>query len=260
MLTHTYSHTKLVASFAGFAPVSSPAISVAVVIDTPTAGGEVSHYGGATSAPVFAEVAQQVLEYLGVPHDQPLTTKKKEPVVLEADSASSPLDAEGLSAMFSEVNNLPADDPLRAAANNGPGVVAKSAASVVAEDVEPVEVYRPHPPLPSRSGSVLNLLPDKVLTAFKASGGTSSTMPDAWAGLTEPLRAALVTSAPVRGRGKGTVVVDSTRRVEVPSFNGVGLRTALEAAASVGLRVEPVGKWVGTGAGTGGGDDGSSRD
>src|SRR3984957_11538510 len=62
--THTYSHTKLVASFAGFAPVSNPAISVAVVIDTPTAGGEVQHYGAATSAPVFAEVAQQVLEYL----------------------------------------------------------------------------------------------------------------------------------------------------------------------------------------------------
>ena len=38
-VTHTYSQTKLVASFAGFAPVSNPAISVAVVIDTPTVGG-----------------------------------------------------------------------------------------------------------------------------------------------------------------------------------------------------------------------------
>ncbi len=72
--THTYSHTKLVASFAGFAPVSNPAISVTVVIDTPTVGP--SKYGAAVSAPVFAEVAQQVLEYLGVPHDQPLKTKK----------------------------------------------------------------------------------------------------------------------------------------------------------------------------------------
>ncbi len=57
--THTYSHTKLVASFAGFAPVSSPAISVTVVIDTPTVG---SLYGTAVSAPVFREVAQEVLE------------------------------------------------------------------------------------------------------------------------------------------------------------------------------------------------------
>ena len=73
-VTHTYSHTKLVASFAGFAPVSNPAISIAVVIDTPTVG---TRYGAETSAPVFAQVAQQVLEYLGVPHDQPLKTKKE---------------------------------------------------------------------------------------------------------------------------------------------------------------------------------------
>src|SRR5579859_2303735 len=72
--THTYSHTKLVASFAGFAPVSNPAIAVTVVIDTPTVG---TRYGAETSAPVFADVAQQVLEYLGVPHDQPLKTKKE---------------------------------------------------------------------------------------------------------------------------------------------------------------------------------------
>ena len=56
------------------APVSNPAITVAVVIDTPTVG---SGYGGAVSAPVFAQVAQEVLEYLGVPHDQPLKTKKE---------------------------------------------------------------------------------------------------------------------------------------------------------------------------------------
>ena len=54
--THTYSHTQLVASFAGMAPVSNPAITVAVVIDTPTVG---SLYGAAVSAPVFAQVAQE---------------------------------------------------------------------------------------------------------------------------------------------------------------------------------------------------------
>ena len=73
-VTHTYSHTKLVASFAGFAPVSSPAISIAVVIDTPTVG---SGYGCGDVAPVFQVVAQQVLEYLGVPHDQPMKTSKE---------------------------------------------------------------------------------------------------------------------------------------------------------------------------------------
>ena len=61
-----YSKTMHVASFAGIAPVNNPVISVAVIIDTPKGA---SYYGAAVSAPVFAEVAQQVLEYLGVPHD-----------------------------------------------------------------------------------------------------------------------------------------------------------------------------------------------
>jgi cell division protein FtsI (penicillin-binding protein 3) len=64
----SYSHKKLVASFAGFAPVSAPAISVTVVIDTPTVG---NLHGSSVSAPVFREVAQEVLEYLNVPHDRP---------------------------------------------------------------------------------------------------------------------------------------------------------------------------------------------
>lgn len=165
--THTYSHTKLVASFAGFAPVSNPAISVAVVIDTPTAGGEAAHYGGAASAPVFAEVAQQVLEYLGVPHDQPLKTKKE---MLEAkvdvpDDAPEESTAD-LTAMFDDVNSLPADDPLR--------TPASAAASDTAAEVQPV----PSKIVP-KSSSILNLLPAKVLAAFAAHGGTSSAMPDA---------------------------------------------------------------------------------
>src|ERR1039458_236286 len=67
--THTYSHTNLVASFAGFAPVSSPAISIAVVIDNPTVG---SRYGATVSAPVFRALAQEVLEYRSEEHTSEL--------------------------------------------------------------------------------------------------------------------------------------------------------------------------------------------
>ncbi len=114
--TRTYSHTKLVASFAGFAPVSNPAISVAVVIDTPTVG---SRYGAETSAPVFAEVAQQVLEYLGVPHDQPLKAKKDLVASTKSEELEGPPEENGadLNEMFADVNSLPADDPLRTPAN-----------------------------------------------------------------------------------------------------------------------------------------------
>ena len=49
-----------------------------------------SYYGAAVSAPVFQEVAQQVLEYLGVPHDievrAPATKKSAETDIAEDDS------------------------------------------------------------------------------------------------------------------------------------------------------------------------------
>src|SRR5271156_2482982 len=127
--THTYSHTKLVASFAGFAPVSAPAVSIAVVIDTPTIG---SFYGAAVSAPVFHDVAQQVLEYLGVPHDQPLKTKKELQIAQKEAVDDSPADSTAdLSAMFDDVNSLPADDPLRAPANAAAADVAPNEKPVV---------------------------------------------------------------------------------------------------------------------------------
>jgi cell division protein FtsI (penicillin-binding protein 3) len=63
--TGTYSRTKFVSSFAGFAPVRNPAVTVVVIIDSPV--GE--RGGGKIAGPVFARVAQQVLAYLNVPHD-----------------------------------------------------------------------------------------------------------------------------------------------------------------------------------------------
>jgi cell division protein FtsI (penicillin-binding protein 3) len=63
--THAYSKTDYVASFVGFAPVNNPAITIAVILDTPHG----LHQGGQVSAPVFKRVAEQVLAYYGVPHD-----------------------------------------------------------------------------------------------------------------------------------------------------------------------------------------------
>jgi cell division protein FtsI (penicillin-binding protein 3) len=226
--THTYSHTKLVASFAGFAPVSNPAISVAVVIDTPTAGSEVQHYGGAASAPVFAEVAQQVLEYLGVPHDQPLKTKKELQVAAQDLADDSPSESTAdLNAMFDDVNSLPADDPLRAAANGG----AAEGAANERPMASPAKVT-------NKSAGILSLLPAKVLTAFQANRGTSSEN----VGDEASTRLAPVPIAPaVEVKDKGSVVVDAGLRVPVPSFEGAGLRSVVERADSVGLRVQAVG-------------------
>jgi cell division protein FtsI (penicillin-binding protein 3) len=236
-VTHTYSHTKLVASFAGFAPVSSPAISVAVVIDTPTVG---SGYGAETSAPVFQVVAQQVLEYLGVPHDQPLKTGKQ---LIAAASEGLPNDAPSehagdLNAMFDEINNLPADDPLRASSSAATDANATRAAA--ATNVAGAPAPSPQAAGATRTTRILGLLPAKVLAAFNANGGTNSAMPDAASGASASLRAPSV-APQVQPRANGSVVVDAGARVAVPSFTGSALRNVVETAAGLGLRVEPVG-------------------
>jgi len=64
-----YAADKYLSSFVGFAPVSSPRLVVAVMLDEPSAG---QYYGGAVAAPVFAQVIQGALRMMGVPHDGPL--------------------------------------------------------------------------------------------------------------------------------------------------------------------------------------------
>jgi cell division protein FtsI (penicillin-binding protein 3) len=232
--THTYSHTKLVASFAGFAPVSSPAISVAVVIDTPTVGA--SRYGGAVSAPVFAAVAQQVLEYLGVPHDQPLKTKKELLVAQKDVVEDAPSDnTADLNAMFDDVNSLPADDPLRSPAN----AAAASSAAANFADKDERAVQATAPKVAARTVGPLNLLPAKIVAAFQAAGGTGSKMPDG--GEISAQSAGPSVAPPVQVKDKGAVVVDAGLRVPVPSFDGAGLRGVVEKAGEAGLRVQAVG-------------------
>ncbi len=111
--THTYSKTKYIASFAGFAPVNDPAIAIVVVMDSPQYS---MHYGTQASAPVFHELAQEILEYLRVPHDEPLKSTQEVAAIEKAPVADdAPEEHLGdLSEMFAEINQLPADDPLRA--------------------------------------------------------------------------------------------------------------------------------------------------
>jgi cell division protein FtsI/penicillin-binding protein 2 len=61
----TYSETKFVASFIGFAPAQDPRLLVAVVVDEPQ--GEI--YGGSVAAPTFGKIAAFALPYLGVPQE-----------------------------------------------------------------------------------------------------------------------------------------------------------------------------------------------
>ena len=218
-VTHTYSHTRTVASFAGIAPVNNPAISVAVVIDDPTVG---TRYGSETSAPVFAEVAQEVLEYLGVPHDQPLKAVKPGSAPKLEIAGDAPSENPGdLNALYEEINSLPADDPLR----------QKSDAALVATTAEAA----PATPVSVEKKGIFAALPEKMLKAFREHGG-SSIMTDETAEL-KPM------PKPVTDRFQrpdGAVVVDASTKVAVPVLEG-GLRSVIQQAGSAGLRVQPVG-------------------
>jgi cell division protein FtsI (penicillin-binding protein 3) len=233
--THTYSKTKYVASFTGMAPVSNPAITVAVVIDSPSAGG--SYYGGAVSAPVFQQVAQQVLEYLGVPYDQPLKTTKPSRDAAPRESADdAPSENVGdLNAMFDQANNLPTDDPLRA--SFAPGMeVTQSADKAAAVAAGPKQAANA-----AKSASAPDWQPAKTVAEFDAGFGNSAANADGRA-------AASLHAPPVapesQARANGSVVVDAGHRVAVPSFTGSALRGVVETAAGVGLRVEPVGSGI----------------
>ncbi len=63
--TKRYSRTKYIASFVGFAPVNDPAVVIIVVIDEPAG----AYHGGDVAAPVFRQIAEQILPEMGVMPD-----------------------------------------------------------------------------------------------------------------------------------------------------------------------------------------------
>jgi len=81
--THAYSATKFIGSFVGFAPVKNPAVVIIVVIDEPLG----SYHGGDVAAPVFREIAEQILPELGVAPDVEF---KSGPTMVAQTSKASP--------------------------------------------------------------------------------------------------------------------------------------------------------------------------
>ena len=69
---------KVVASFVGYVPADRPRIAMIVVIDDPKG----AQYGGTVAAPVFREVAEASLRYLGVPPSVPSRSFPLQPQVL----------------------------------------------------------------------------------------------------------------------------------------------------------------------------------
>jgi cell division protein FtsI (penicillin-binding protein 3) len=203
--TGAYSKTKYIGSFAGFAPVNNPQIVVAVILDSAVG----LHQGGQVSAPVFQRISQQVLEYLHVPHDLPLAPKHQLLMakVKEKDLDEGTPDHPGEPLETAEVNNSTTDTAKPSVARNP---------TPAAADGEVVEaaIREPLPQVVANHEAPVKAL-DRV------DGAQSK----------QPLR--------------GTVVLDVQQGgIEVPSFVGKTVRSALEAAQDVGLEMEAVGSGI----------------
>lgn len=208
---HAYSHTKFVASFAGFAPINNPEITVVVIIDTPWAPTIMQREGGWVAAPVFHRIAQQVLEYMHTPHDleipanrQTLLASAKAPEKdLEEGSPDHPgeeLDESG------DLSNL----------SSTPGTTVASYGAQSA-NMEPSVAEQPVQPAAMRER--ISSQPESHPQA-------------------ENVNAARSASAPA----SGTVVLDVEQGgITVPSFAGLSVRSAVELAESNGLDVDVVG-------------------
>jgi len=210
-VTHLYSKTMHIASFAGIAPVNNPVIAIAVVMDNPKGA---SYYGTAVSAPVFAEVAQQVLEYLNVPHDvdvqqpktkSPLKQAKIEMPVQEDDADANQAD---VNALFAAVNDLPADDPLRQPQQAPLAVPATQIASAT----QPAST--------------------SISTSDQSSSATDQ----------QQNSAAISSEAPPAAPPKPTyVAISDGKKLNVPSLVGLPIRTVIEMTAAQGLQVQITG-------------------
>lgn len=233
-LTHTYSKTKYVASFVGFAPVSDPAITIVVVMDSPAYQ---FHYGTSASAPVFHELAQQILEFLGVPHDEDLkSTEEMAAIESQPVAGEEPAEPIGdLDSLFDEVNHLPADDPLRAQqSTTAPLPLSKNDVAASTAGGEAVSSPAPTGVDDQISSAASDLASSAQTTARNSVSPAPQSVPSSPAA-----------KAPATATGpKGSVVVASGQRVAVPSLLGEPVREVVEKAGTAGLGVQVVGSGI----------------
>jgi cell division protein FtsI (penicillin-binding protein 3) len=129
-----YSHIHFVGSFVGFAPVTKPAIAVLVAIDTPA--GE--HYGAEVAAPAWNQIAQQTLNYLRVPHDEPVRIPKAPATELAASRPVNVGTPDADPARSLQIPDPPVSEP-KPTSSTGPAI-SKSQPFVVLDDGPSVNV------------------------------------------------------------------------------------------------------------------------
>jgi cell division protein FtsI (penicillin-binding protein 3) len=206
-----YSHTKYYASFAGFAPINDPQIAIVVVLDSAVG----LHQGGQVSAPVFHRIAQQVLEYLHVPHDVQLSPNRQTLLarrdVPDTSLEESSPDHLGASLDMADANETPT--PTASVAVKTTPIAAQVVrAGLTARDAD----------APAAPPSTTARPPDASLLATQSENSPTQKLPSS-----------------------GTVVLDVEEGgIAVPSFLGKNLRVAIEAAQDAGLDLDAIGSGV----------------
>jgi cell division protein FtsI (penicillin-binding protein 3) len=125
--TGRYSHTQLIASFTGFAPISNPSVTILVSLDSPVG----QHEGGQVAAPVFKRIAEQVLPYLDVPRDVPIGPRLLQAAYKNRDVSDSSILEDFTPTDFSEQPDQP---PAKSAATNSTEGAGPVSAVTVAVD------------------------------------------------------------------------------------------------------------------------------
>ena len=206
--THAYSHTKYVATFAGFAPVNDPAIVVAVILDSAVG----LHQGGQVSAPVFKRITQQVLEYMHTPHDVEFTPRQQ--MLLATKKVKDQDLVEGSPDHLGDTLNV-----------------------AEAEDTSDTPVSQPPASVPPTSPG---MIPGVVQASARAPLTTPEVKPPE-----DSVHPADTSVTAGHSANQGTVVLDVEQGgIVVPSFAGKSVRAAIELAQDNGLDLDVVGSGV----------------
>jgi len=149
-LTGRYSHTQLIASFTGFAPINNPAVTILVSLDSPV--GE--HEGGQVAAPVFKRIAEQVLAYLDVPRDVPVGPRLIQVAYKDGNASNLAALSDFTPTDFAALSDLP---PAESSGTNARRAIARASAVTVAVD-EGGDV-----PVPDLSGKTMREVTETCL-------------------------------------------------------------------------------------------------
>lgn len=126
-----YMAGRYVGSFVGYVPADQPRLAILVVLDEPRP----EHYGGTVAAPVFREVAESTLRYLGVAPSIPSRTIGVDPPLLAA--ISQPANPAGPASAVPDLRGLDARAALARAVASGLTVRAIGSGVVTSQQPEP---------------------------------------------------------------------------------------------------------------------------